>query len=33
LVVQLDRRGWAYDQDNPDVFDVERIRQKLQQKQ
>jgi hypothetical protein len=32
LVVQLDRRGWAYDQDNPDVFDVERIRQKLQQK-
>jgi len=33
LVVQLDRRGQAYDRANPEVFDVERIRQKLQAKQ
>ena len=33
LVVQLDRRGWAYDRDNPGGFDVERIRLKLQEKQ
>ncbi|MBT3202448.1 MAG: hypothetical protein HN350_21320 [Phycisphaerales bacterium] len=32
LVVQLDRRGWAFDRDNPGGFDVQRIRQKLQQK-
>jgi hypothetical protein len=30
LVVQLDRRGWAYDKDNPGGFDIERIRQKIQ---